>query len=438
MLIAQIVFIALLVIAITLFSRQVRKIRRNILLGRDEQISGNRWKRWKNVLLLAFGQKKMFRNWIPAILHLFVYLGFIIINLEILEIILDGILGTHRLFLPYIKPVYPAFISAFEVLAVLVILACSIFLIRRNILHVRRFENPEMTCWPRRDANNILIFEIILMLLFLTMNASDQALQMKHYGHYYPTGSFLITHPIAQHLQQISPGLLVGLERGSWWLHIAGVLFFLNYLPYSKHFHILLAFPNTYYASLEPKSQMPLMADIVPEVRSMMGLEADDSQSAPASPPVHFGARDVFDLSWRHLLAAYSCTECGRCTAACPANQTGKKLSPRKIMMDTRDRLEEIGRNIDMHGSFVDDGKSLLNYISEEELRACTTCQACVEECPVSISPLAIILELRRYLVMEASSTPQEWNAMFTSIENNGAPWTFPPDERGQWASRLA
>ncbi|MBX5438759.1 MAG: (Fe-S)-binding protein [Thermoflavifilum sp.] len=436
MLVQQILFIALLVYAITRFSRQVRKIRRNVLLGQDEQITGSRWKRWKNVLLLAFGQKKMFRNWIPAILHLFVYLGFIIINLEILEIILDGILGTHRLLLPLLQDIYPVFISAFEVLAVLVILACSIFLIRRNILHVRRFEHPEMTRWPRQDANNILIFEIILMLLFLTMNASDQALQLKHYGHYHAAGDFLITRPIAEGWKQFSPALLVAFERGAWWLHIAGVLFFLNYLPYSKHFHILLAFPNTYYAPLEPKSQMPLMESLLPEVRSMMGL-AVENEPQQVSPPAHFGAKDVFDLSWRHLLAAYSCTECGRCTAACPANQTGKRLSPRKIMMDTRDRLEEVGRNIDANGQFVDDGKSLLDYISEEELRACTTCQACVEECPVSISPLGIILELRRYLVMEASRSPQEWNAMFTSIENNGAPWAFPPDERAQWAAEL-
>ena len=436
MLLAQILFVALLVTAITRFSRMVRKIRRNILLGRDERISGDRWQRWKNVLLLAFGQKKMFRNWIPAVLHLFVYLGFIIINIEIVEIILDGVLGTHRLFLPYLRGVYPVFISAFEVLAVLVIVACAVFLIRRNILHVKRFTQPEMTRWPRQDANNILIFEIILMLLFLTMNTSDQALQMHHAPHYVHTGRFLISYQLAQEFSHLSNGSLMALERGAWWLHIAGVLFFLNYLPYSKHFHILLAFPNTYYASLDPKSRMPVMESIVPEVRNMLGLPVE-SASDSSSMPAHFGARDVFDLSWRHLLAAYSCTECGRCTAACPANQTGKKLSPRKIMMDTRDRLEEVGRNIDQHGQFVDDGKSLLNYISEEELRACTTCQACVEECPVSISPLAIILELRRYLVMEAAQTPQDWNAMFTSIENNGAPWAFPPDQRDQWTASL-
>ncbi len=431
-LVQQLLFVVLFIVAITLFVRKVKQIRRNILLGTDEKINDHKRARWRQVFLLALGQKKMFRNWIPAILHFFVYAGFIIINIEILEIILDGLTGNHRLFYPILGKAYNILIGCFEVLAVLVIIGCVLFLFRRNILKVRRFEDREMTSWPKSDANYILIMEIILMLLFLTMNSSDQALQVHHAAHYRQTGPFWISSLIAPWLEPLSNNTLVGLERGAWWLHIAGVLFFMNYLPYSKHFHIILAFPNAYYSALEPKGKMHNMPEIQKEVKMMMEPDAGGTEE---DPPEKFGAKDILDLSWKNLMDAYTCTECGRCTAACPASQTGKLLSPRKIMMDTRDRTEEIGKRINEEGAFKEDGKSLLyDYISPEELRACTTCNACVEECPVSINPLDIILQLRRHLVMDEASAPAEWNAMFTNIETNGAPWKFPADERGNWA----
>jgi heterodisulfide reductase subunit C len=376
----------------------------------------------------------MFRNWIPAVLHFFVYAGFIIINIEILEIILDGLTGKHRMFAPLLGPLYNVLIGCFEILALLVILGCAVFLLRRNILRVKRFRGSEMTAWPRSDANYILVMEIILMLLFLTMNTSDQALQSRQAAYYTPTGPFWISSFFAPLMSHLPLHTLAGIERGCWWLHIAGVLFFLNYLPYSKHFHIILAFPNAYYARLDPKGKMENMPEIQHEVKMMMDpalASADASGEAP--PPEKFGARDVTDLTWKNLMDAYTCTECGRCTAACPANQTGKVLSPRKIMMDTRDRAEEAGKNRDADGK-ITDGKTLLHdYITVEELRACTTCNACVEECPVSINPLDIILQLRRYLVMDEASAPAEWNAMFSNIENNMAPWKFSPDDRDKW-----
>ncbi|HET6766232.1 MAG TPA: (Fe-S)-binding protein [Chitinophagaceae bacterium] len=431
----QVLFVLVSIVAIWLFTKKIKEIGRNIRLGRDEDFSDNKDIRWKNVLLLAFGQKKMFKNPLVAILHFFVYAGFIIINIEVLEIVLDGIFGTHRLFAKPLGSFYTFLINAFEILAVLVILGCVIFLIRRNIIKLRRFISKDLNGWPRSDANYILITEIILMLLFLTLNTSDRALQLQGNEQYHETGSFAVTGFFSSSLTSISSSTLLALERGAWWLHIVGIFAFLNYLPYSKHLHIILAFPNAYYARLEPKGEMKNMPAVQKEV-----LYAMQPELAPtdAAPPANFGAKDVFDLSWRNLLDAYSCTECGRCSAACPATQTGKALSPRKIMMDTRDRLEDVGRNINVNKVYKDDGKKLLhNYITVEELRACTTCNACVEQCPVSISPLEIILELRRSLVMEESNAPQEWNAMFSNVENNFAPWKFSPDERDRWTQEV-
>ncbi len=435
--IQQILFVLAAGFAIWLFAGNIRKIRRNILLGKEEPYTDNPSQRWKNVFLLAFGQKKMFRNPLVAVMHFVVYAGFVIINIEVLEIFLDGVLGTHRLFAGWSGALYIFLINAFEWLAVGVILFCAIFLIRRNIIKLKRFISHDLDGWPRSDANYILITEIVLMILFLTLNASDTLLQQRGYGHYaeHTTGNFVFSQFLHPVLDGIGNGGLVGVERTCWWLHILGIFAFLNYLPYSKHLHILLAFPNAYYARLWPEGKIRNMPAIQHEV-----LYAMQPGLAPvnAVAPDKFGAKDVTDLSWRNLLDAYSCTECGRCSSACPASQTGKKLSPRKIMMATRDRTEDIGRNIDANGEFKDDGKTLLHdYISVEELRACTTCNACVEECPVSISPLEIILELRRSLIMDESNAPQEWNVMFSNVENNFAPWKFSPDERDKWAEEM-
>lgn len=431
--IAQVLFLILLVAAIILFAKKSKDIARNIRLGREEDYSDQPAERWKNVLLLAFGQKKMFRKPLVALMHFIIYAGFIIINIEVLEIILDGILGSHRLFAGPFGGFYSFLINFFEILAFGVIVVCVAFLARRNILKLKRFISHDLDGWPRSDANYILITEIILMSLFLTMNATDGILQQRNHGIYaqHATGSFVVSSLLQPLFQGMSNETLVVLERSAWWLHIIGILAFLNYLPYSKHLHILLAFPNAYYARLRPQGKIRNMPSIQNEVLFAMQPELATENAAP---PEKFGAKDIFDLSWRNLLDAYTCTECGRCSAACPATQTGKKLSPRKIMMDTRDRVEEVAANIKSNGSFTDDGKSLLHdYISVEELRACTTCQACVQECPVAISPLEIILELRRSLVMEESNAPQEWNAMFSNVENNFAPWKFSPDERQNW-----
>lgn len=433
--IQQILFVIAAGLAIWLFAKKANQIRRNIFLGKDEPYNDRPAERWKNVLLLSFGQKKMFRKPLVAVLHFIIYAGFIIINIEVLEIVLDGILGTHRLFAGF--PLYSFLINSFEFLAVGVLAVCVVFLIRRNILKIRRFLGRELNGWPRSDANLILITEIVLMTLFLTMNAADTLLQQRGYGIYaqHATGNFAFSQWLHPLLNNFSNSLLVAIERVCWWLHILGIFAFLNYLPYSKHLHILLAFPNTYYARLEPKGKFKNMPSIQNEVLYAMQPEL---APADASPPEKFGAKDIFDLSWRNLLDAYSCTECGRCSAACPATQTGKLLSPRKIVMDTRDRAEEVGKNINANGEFKDDGKTLLHdYISEEELRACTTCQACVEECPVAISPLEIIVELRRSLIMEESNAPQEWNAMSSNVENNFAPWKFSPEDRDKWAEEL-
>lgn len=430
--IQQSLFVLLSAAAIWLFAKKAGEIRRNIFLGKDENLSNNPSQRFKNLLLLALGQKKMFKNPLVALMHLVVYAGFIIINLEVLEIVLDGILGSHRLFLPFLGKIYYWLINGFEFLAVSVIGVCIIFLLRRNLLKLKRFIHKDLNGWPRSDANYILVTEIILMSLFLTMNATDQVLQANGNEHYHQTGGFFFSGLLTPFFSGISDGTLISIERTCWWLHIAGIFAFLNYLPYSKHLHIILAFPNAYYARLELPGKMKNMPAVQNEVRYAMQPE---TAPADAPPPDRFGAKDIFDLSWKNLLDAYSCTECGRCTVACPANLTGKLLSPRKIMMATRDRVEAIGKNINLNKQFVDDGKSLLhNYISVEELRACTTCNACVEACPVSISPLDIITELRRSLIMEESNAPQEWNSTFSNIENNFAPWKFSPDDRDKWA----
>jgi len=434
----QILFIICALAAVYFFIKKVKELRRNILLGRDQDISDNKGQRWKNMTLLALGQKKMFKKPLPALLHLAVYAGFVIINLEILEIFLDGILGVHRLFAPILGSLYAFLIGFFEILAVLVLVSCIIFLIRRNILKVRRLNMPELNGWPRSDANLILITEVVLMSLFLTMNTADLSLQKLGAEHYTATAPFWITSNFTGMFSNASVGTLMGIERTCWWLHIIGVLLFLNYLPWSKHLHILLAFPNAYYSKLTPQGEIKNMPDIQNEVLYMM---EPDKAPAVAGEPEHkrFGAKDVADLTWKNLLDAYSCTECGRCTSVCPANLTGKKLSPRNILMDTRDRLEEVGKNINANKEFKDDGKMLLNdYITVEELRACTTCQACVEACPVMIDPLDIIMQLRRSLVMEDSNAPQEWNMMFGNIENNMAPWKFSPDDRDAWTHDVA
>ncbi len=431
----QVIFIALTAFAVILFARNARIIRRNILLGQDEDLTDNPGMRWKNLILLAFGQKKMFRNPLVAVMHFIIYAGFIIINIEVLEIGLDGVFGTHRMFLPYTGIFYSFLINFFEILAVGVLAVCVIFLIRRNIIKLKRFISKDLDGWPRSDANLILIIEIILMTLFLTMNSADRALQLKGEAHYADTGNFIFSGIIAPLFNNFSATTLLAIERSSWWLHIIGIFAFLNYLPYSKHLHILLAFPNAYYGKLEPSGQMDNMPNVQNEVKYMMQPELAPTGEAA---PMKFGAKDVFDLSWKNLMDAYSCTECGRCSAACPATQTGKLLSPRKIMMDTRDRLEIVGKNITANKQFVDDGKNLFSHITTEELRACTSCQACVQECPVSISPLDIILEMRRSLIMEDSNAPQEWNVMFGNIENNFAPWKFSPDDRDKWVEEMS
>jgi heterodisulfide reductase subunit C len=435
-LIAQITFVACFSAAVWFFSKKVREIRRNILLGIPEDLTDQPGKRWKNLIFLALGQKKMFTNPTVAILHLFLYIGFVVINIEVVEILLDGIFGTHRLFLNPLGRIYSTLINCFEILAALVLIACIVFLIRRNALKIRRFLSNDLNGWPRSDANYILLTEIILMSLFLIMNATDLQLQQIDPKHYSKTDPFIISSLLSPLFNNLSFTSLVVIERSAWWLHILGIFAFLNYLPWSKHLHILLAFPNAWYARLTPSGSMQNMPSIQKEVLYMMQPELAPSE--PSAAPQKFGAKDVMDLSWKSLLDAYSCTECGRCSAACPANTTGKLLSPRKIMMRTRDRLEEVGRNIDKNGQFSEDGKTLLNdYITVEELRACTTCNACVEACPVSINPLSIITELRRSLIMEDSNAPGEWNAMFSNIENNFAPWKFSPDERDAWTQQM-
>lgn len=422
----NIIFGLILVAGIGFFVRNIQKLRRNIKLGVNSKVEGSTKKRWANMLRIALGQSKMVRRPISGLLHVIVYIGFIIINIEVLEIVIDGLFGTHRIF-SSIGPVYGILIGIFEVLALLVFLAVIIFWTRRNVMRLKRFLSPEMKGWPKQDANLIIYFEIILMGLFITMNATDAEFQAMDSGN-------IISGFIAPWFEGMP---LHAIERTAWWLHIIGILIFLNYLYYSKHLHILLAFPNTYYGSLEPNGHLNNIESVTNEVKLMMDPDADPYavQEDGVEVPEKFGVSDVFDLNRIQLLNAYTCTECGRCTSECPANQTGKKLSPRKIMMDTRDRLQEVAKNIDNNkGKFISDGKQLLgNYITNEEIWACTSCNACVEACPVSINPLSIILDLRRYLVMEQSAAPLELNNMMTNIENNGAPWPYNQMDRLNW-----
>ena len=428
--VAQIIFLVITLAAIVLFTFNSRKIIRNIRLGRPVDRSDQPQKRLMTMLRVAFGQSKMVVRPIPAFLHFFVYIGFVIINIEVVEIMIDGLFGTHRIF-HGLGGFYDFLIASFEILALTVWVACVIFLIRRNVLKLKRFSGVEMTSWPKSDANYILITEILLMTAFLMMNAADLKLQVLGAAHYTNAGAF----PISQYLINLLPSsenALIAIERGCWWFHIIGILAFLNYLPYSKHFHILFAFPNTYFSNLEPKGEFTNMASVTNEVKAML-----DPSFVPAEAEAgKFGAKDATDLSWVNLMNAYTCTECGRCTDSCPANITGKLLSPRKIMMDTRDRITEIGKNIDKNGADHQDGKSLLDdYITREEIWACTSCNACVQACPVNIDPLQIIMELRRFAVMEESQAPGSINAMLGNIENNQAPWKYSPADRFNWAN---
>lgn len=419
-LVQQLLFILVSIFAIALFARKMSQIRKTIFLGKKESINDRKADRWKQVLFLALGQKKMFKKPIPAILHAFVYVGFILINIEVAEILVDGVCGTERAFQPYLGSLYTVAISFFEILAALVLIGVIAFWIRRNILKLKRFTSPELQGAPLQDANRILYIEIVLMSMLLLMNAAD------HEAH------FLISQHLKPLFSNWSESNTHLFMRITWWGHILGIFAFLNYLPYSKHLHIIMAFPNAYYSRLDPQGTVANMPEIQQEVLYMM--EPATAPTSADAAPVSFGAKDVTDLSWKHLLDAYACTECGRCTEQCPANITGKKLSPRKIMMDTRDRAEEISAQMDKQGNITPDGKSLLHdYISVEELRACTTCNACVEACPVGIEPLSIIMQLRRNLIMEESNAPQEWNMMFGNIENNMAPWKLSPDDRDAW-----
>ena len=430
--IAQIIFSIAFLTAVILFSIQVKKIIRNINLGKDTNRSDHPKERWLTMAKVALGQTKMVAKPVAGIMHIFVYLGFVIINLEVLEIIIDGIFGTHRIF-SVLGGFYNFLIASFEILAFLVLIGVIVFLARRVVLGLKRFSGVEMTAWPKSDAIYILVIEVLLMSAFLTMNAADYKLQLAGYSHYLTAGSF----PVSQYLLNLlpnSPESLVFIERACWWFHILGILAFLNYLPFSKHFHIILAFPNTWYSNLNAKGRFNNMTSVSNEVKAML----DPSFTPPASTEIgRFGAKDVQDLNWVQLMNAYTCTECGRCTSVCPANQTGKLLSPRKIMMDTRDRLDEVGKNTDKHGKGYDDGKSLLDdYITREEIWACTTCNACTEACPVNIDPLSIIVDLRRYAVMEESKVTGSLNAMFSNVENNGAPWKYSPADRLNWANK--
>jgi len=435
--ISNLIFALFLGAAAFLFGKNLLKIRRNILLGRDIDRSDNPIKRWKTMAKVALGQSKMVVRPVAGILHILVYVGFVIINIEVLEIVIDGLFGTHRIF-AFLGGFYDFLIGSFEILAFLVLVSCIIFLIRRNIIRIKRFVMKEMDGWPKTDANLILIFEVLLMSAFLLMQAADLNLQNLGADHYVKAGSFPISSQIAFLFEGMSIDTIHGLERGLWWFHILGILGFMNYLPYSKHFHILLAFPNTYYSKLDAKGSFTNMASVKAEVQMMMDPNADPFAAAPEGTeddePQRFGAKDVNDLNWVQLMNAYTCTECGRCTSECPASQTGKLLSPRKIMMDTRDRLDEYGKNLDKNGPDSEDGKFLLDdYITREELWACTSCNACTQACPLNIDPLAIILDMRRYLVMEESAAPTELNMMFSNVENNGAPWQFPAVDRLNW-----
>jgi len=448
--IPNLIFVLILLIAVAIFWRNVGRIRKNIFLGRKIDRSDRKVERWKVMSRVALGQGKMVTRPIAGLMHIFIYVGFVIINVEILEIVVDGLLGTHRVFAPILGSLYVPFINFFEFLALLVLISCVVFLARRNIVKIGRFFKPEMKGWPTADANYILIFEILLMMAFLIMNAADSvlmrvpseqlvALGLEKYNAADMQDSYFFLSGWLTGFLPDTPESLASVERFAWWFHIIGILGFLNYLPFSKHFHIILAFPNTWYSKLEEKGSFTNLESVKKEVELMMDPSADPfaapAPDAEPAVPERFGAKDVQDLNWVQLMNAYSCTECGRCTSECPANQTGKLLSPRKVMMDTRDRLEEVAKNIRSNGEFKDDGRSLVHdFISPEELWACTTCNACVEACPVNIDPLSIIIDLRRYLVMEESAAPTELNGMFSNIENNGAPWQFAQADRLNWA----
>jgi heterodisulfide reductase subunit C len=438
----NVLFVLLLAAGFGFFAKNVKKLVRNIRLGRDVNRSDNPSARWNNMAMIALGQSKMVRRPVAGLLHIIVYVGFVLINIELLEIIIDGIFGTHRLF-AFMGGFYNILIGSFEILALGVIVSVTIFWIRRNVIKLWRFAHGDLNGWPKNDANYILYFETVLMLLFLTMNAADHYLQGIGFGHYHAAGAFPVSGLISPIFGGMSPETVEIIERVCWWMHISGILVFMNYLYYSKHLHILLAFPNTYYAKLSPKGEFDNLDSVTAEVKLMMDPNADPFAAAPPAAegevPAKFGASDVQDLNWVQLLNAYTCTECGRCTSSCPANVTGKKLSPRNIMMKTRDRLEEVGRNMDANnGTFVDDGKMLLNdYITPEELWACTTCNGCVEACPVNIDPLSIIMDMRRYLVMEQSAAPTELNGMMSNVENNGAPWQYSQMDRLNWKEEL-
>ena len=424
-LIPNIIFGFILIVGIGFFVKNINKLKRNIKLGTEVTLSGPKKQRWINMVNIALGQSKMVRRPISGILHIIVYIGFVIINIELLEIVIDGLFGTHRIF-SSLGSIYGFLIGAFEILAVLVLVSVIIFWLRRNVVKIKRFLNNEMKGWPKTDANLIIYFEIVLMVLFLTMNAADVEFQSMNSGN-------LISGFIAPFFQGFPLNII---ERTAWWLHIIGILIFLNYLYYSKHLHILLAFPNTYFGSLSPKGYLENLDSVTKEVKIMMDPTVDPYSNSDDNLSIEkFGASDIFDLNRIQLLNAYTCTECGRCTSECPASQTGKKLSPRKIMMDTRDRIEEVGSNIDLNkGVFKNDDKQLIgDYITDEEIWACTSCNACVEACPVSINPLSIILDMRRYLVMEKSAAPTELNNMMTNIENNGAPWPYNQMDRLNW-----
>ena len=440
-LIPNIVFVVLRCIGGGFFIYNCKKLIRNICLGKPINVQDNKKQRLKNMLRIALGQRKMTVRPVAAILHIIVYVGFFIINIELLEIVIDGIVGTHRIF-AVLGTFYNIVIGSFEVLALLVIVAIITFWVRRNLLKLSRFQKPELKGSAKKDANIILYAETTIMLLFLLMNAADAQLQALNASHYLQAGYFPISKILIPLIEGFSVGTLIIIERTCWWLHIIGILCFLNYLYYSKHLHILLAFPNTYFASLRPMGAFKVNEAITNEVKLMLNPEADPfaTTTESATPPEKFGIQDVTDLTWVQLLSAYTCTECGRCTDECPANLTGKKLSPRAIMMKTRDRIEEVGRNIDRHkGKFEPDGKTLLgDYITAEELWACTTCNACVEACPVSINPLEIIMDMRQYVVMEQSGAPNELNMMMNNIENNGAPWAYSQADRLQWADNKA
>lgn len=429
----NILFAIALIIGLGYFANNVKKLIRNIKLGHDVDVSDHKKQRFNNLVRIALGQSKMVVRPVSGLMHIIVYVGFIVINLEVLEIIIDGIFGTHRIFLGVLgETLYGVFIASFEVLAALVLFAVIVFWLRRNVIKLKRFMSAEMKGWPESDGNIILYFEVVLMCLFLTMNATDIPFQEMNSGN-------LVSQFIVPWFSGFAESTIHVIERSAWWLHIIGILIFLNYLYFSKHLHILLAFPNTYFGKLKPKGELNNLESVTAEVKLMMDPNVDPF-AAPANPdavPAKFGASDVSDLNWVQLLNAYTCTECGRCTSECPANQTGKKLSPRKIMMDTRDRLEEVGKNIDANGgTFKDDGKQLLNdYITPEELWACTSCNACVQACPVSIDPLSIIIDMRRYLVMEQSAAPMELNNMMSNVENNGAPWPYNQMDRLNWAN---